>query len=106
MRILGGVAILLAVVLLAIAVGCGLEVLHMHQQVDEFSDLEDWANDLTGQSRKNAATIQSAQIATAMFAIGAVLLGGLGAVFIGASFLPSKSHPVNAEIVSQQSRLG
>jgi hypothetical protein len=103
MRILGGIAVLLAALMFVITVALLLDISHMNRQVEQFSDFQALINDVAGQSQRNRAHIDGTKIVALMFGLGTVLIGGLGVVFIAVSFLPGKKPPA---IVTPASRQG
>jgi hypothetical protein len=100
MKIVGGIALVIAVLLAVIAMMSVMSAAHMEHQVENFSEFEQWANELSGQSRVNQAKINDTVIVGTSFGIGALLLGGLGVVFIVASFLSGKPSRPTVDVRS------
>jgi hypothetical protein len=85
--IVGGIGIGAAVILLGLAALIGLSAAMMQNQVEHFTPVEKWANDWSGQAKKNDAQIGTTAMAAVAFGVGAVLCGGVGAVFLILSFV-------------------
>jgi uncharacterized membrane protein YedE/YeeE len=93
MKIVGAIAILLAVIFVWLAIAAFAAVGHMQNQVDNFNGIQKVSNELSGQARKNDAEIQGAAILGVLFGLGALLVGGTGVVFIVASIMGKSLFP-------------
>ncbi|HVX11874.1 MAG TPA: hypothetical protein VHC22_11885 [Pirellulales bacterium] len=89
--VLGGVALLIAGVMVCIALSAAMDAGIARQQVDQVNT--GWTkvvNDMSGASQVAENQIGGVETKAAVFGVGALLMGGAGVVFIAGGFLIGK----------------
>lgn len=87
MKIVGGIGIGAAVVLMVIAALIAFSAAQMQNQVQAQTDVEKTLNDWSGQGKKIDAQIQGVVMLAGLFAAGAVLAGLAGMAFLIIGFV-------------------
>lgn len=79
MKVGGAICLTLAGVMLLLAIMAGIEASTMQKQVENFSGVTRFANDMTGVSSQNSAKIGGVQLIASLSTVFAIGFAGAGA---------------------------